>query len=87
MTNDTIIASIPKNSRETLRITLGQYEGYDLLNLRVWFRQNADDEERPSRAGFAVRVHLIPQLIEALKDAEADALRRGLFRKENDHGA
>ncbi|OQP87569.1 hypothetical protein BTR14_03085 [Rhizobium rhizosphaerae] len=81
MSDDTIIATIAKNRRETVRVTLTKFEGHDLLGLRVWFTSN-DSEERPGKAGLALRVSLIPNLIQALQDAQAEAVRRGLLSKE-----
>lgn len=87
MSEDTIVATIRKNSRETLRVSLGKFENYDLLNLRLWFTVDAESQERPSKSGFSLRVALIPELIAVLQEAEAEGHRLGLFRKENDHAA
>lgn len=67
MTEDTIIAALKKNSRENLRVSLGTFEGHNLLNLRLWFTADADSVERPSKSGFSLRVILIPELIAALR--------------------
>jgi hypothetical protein len=46
-----LIAEIEKNSREQLRITLGEFKGHRLVDLRVWFR--ADDVTmRPGAFAF-----------------------------------
>ncbi|CAN7685912.1 transcriptional coactivator p15/PC4 family protein [Rhizobium sp. LjRoot30] len=87
MTEDTIIATVKKNSRENLRVSLGKFVGHNLLNLRLWFTADVDGMERPSKSGFSLRITLIPELIAALQQAEAEARRRGLIRKENDHAA
>lgn len=72
-----MIAAIPKNSREELRVTLDHFRGHDLLNLRVWY--DADGEMRPGKHGLAVRLDLLPTLIEALQKAqkEAEKIREG----------
>jgi len=87
MMEDTVVATIKKNSRETLRVSLGEFEGNDLVSLRLWFTVDAESPERPSKSGFSLRVALIPELITALQEAEAEGHRLGLFRKENDHAA
>ena len=33
---DKLIATIPKNTTEEIRIELGEYRGYDLVSIRVW---------------------------------------------------
>lgn len=80
--DDTIIAALKKNSRQTLRVSIGKFREHDLLTLRLWFTPDADATERPSKAGFSLRITLINDLIEALQHAEAEARRRGLIRKE-----
>jgi hypothetical protein len=70
---DTVIATIPKNSREELRVTLGEFKGHNLLYLRAWISEG----DIPTKNGFGIQAALIPKLREALQDAEAEGLRRG----------
>jgi len=70
---DTIIAKIPKNSREELRVTLGEFKGHNLLHLRAWITES----ETPTKNGFGIQAALIPKLLEALQDAQAEGRRRG----------
>lgn len=74
---DTLIAELPKNGTETLRVSLGQFNGHDLLHCRVWYSPREGGDPRPGKAGISVRVHMLPDLIEALTDAKAEAERRG----------
>lgn len=73
----TDIAKISKNSREELRVTLDEFRGHHLLNARDWF--DAGEEMRPGKQGIAVKVELLPALIEALQKAEREATRQGLI--------
>lgn len=61
----TDIATIPKNSNEEILVSLDNFQGHDLLNMRVWFRAS-DGEMRPGRKGLSVNVALIPELLGAL---------------------
>ncbi len=70
------IAIIQKNSREELRVTLEEYRGHDLLNLRVWFEAE-DGTMRPGKQGLALRLELLPELRQALEAAQAQAERQG----------
>jgi hypothetical protein len=76
-TSDRWIADIPKNSRETLRIQLSTFKGYDLINIRIWFRSNDGDELKPGKNGFAVRVEKLPELRDAIDKAIAAARAEG----------
>lgn len=69
----TDIAIIPKNAREELRISLDEFNGHELLNLRIWFH-TGDGEMRPTKKGVALKVALLPELLAALVEAEKVAL-------------
>jgi len=74
------LATIRKNAVEEIRIELTQFNGHDLLNVRVWTDpRNGGSERIPTRAGIACRVALLPEIIEALQQAEAEARARGLL--------
>lgn len=59
--------TIPKNSREEIRIYRSNYIGHDLVNIRVFYR-DIDGTYKPTRKGIAVKVELIDDLLEALKE-------------------
>ncbi|WP_322095153.1 transcriptional coactivator p15/PC4 family protein [Paraburkholderia bannensis] len=63
--NDTLIAEVQKNSRERLRVTVGEYKGHQYVGARLWF-VGTDGQYRPSRSGFNLRPELVPELIQAL---------------------
>lgn len=59
------MAAIRKNAREEIRITLDDFRGYQLVNLRVWF-DAGDGEYRPGKQGLAFRADLLSEVLEAL---------------------
>lgn len=65
------IATIRKNAREELSVTIDTFRGYELLNLRIWF-EGDDGSMRPSKKGVAVRMDLLPELREALEAASRE---------------
>lgn len=65
----TCLASFPKNSREEVQISLDEFNGHDLINMRVWF-QATNGEMRPSRQGLSIRVEQFADLMEALRTVE-----------------
>ncbi len=75
--NHYVGAPIVKNSFEELRISLDEYGGRHLLNLRVFYERGG--EMLPGKQGVAIRVTAIPELVERLKDAETEAKRLGLL--------
>lgn len=57
--------AIRKNAREEIRITLDDFKGHQLVNLRVWF-DGGNGEYRPGKQGVAFRLDLLPEVLEAL---------------------
>lgn len=73
------IATIPKSTREDLRLTLTEWKGVQFLNIRVHAGKNADSERRPTKAGITVRFHRLAELRDAIAKAEAKAPELGLI--------
>lgn len=63
------IADIPKNGRELLRIGVAEFKGARFADVRV-YATNAEGALVPTKAGVAIRPHMIRQAIEALQKAE-----------------
>ena len=73
-------AVIRKNGSEEIRVELTQFNGHDLINIRVWTDpRNGGSERIPTKAGIACRVALLPEIIAALQQAEVEARARGLL--------
>jgi hypothetical protein len=80
MPSQSALATIRKNALEEIRVGLSEFNGHDLLNIRIWTDpRNGGSERIPTKAGIACRVALLPEIIEALQQAEAQARARGLL--------
>ena len=75
-------AVIPKNSREEVRVCLDEFGGHQLVDVRVYADFNAGPVETrgPTKKGVALAVERLPDLIEGLEAARAEAIRRGLLK-------
>lgn len=62
------LGTFAKNSREEIRLTLDTFKGAELVNIRVWYRDEGGDY-RPSKKGVAFKLDLLPQVIAALHKA------------------
>lgn len=70
---------ILKNRRESLRLSLDEFRGRNLVSCRIWFRPDDGGELRPGRDGWALAVDKLPELIAGLQQLEAEARERGLL--------
>lgn len=57
---------IPKNRRETVRVSPRQYEGHDLIDIRVFTRHPETKELVPTKKGISLNIDTIPELVDAL---------------------
>lgn len=80
------IATLDKNSSERIQVDLTEYNGRDLASLRVYYRASIEPEEwKPTKKGLSVRIGMLPQVIAALREAEAEARSAGLFEGVEGH--
>jgi hypothetical protein len=82
METSEIIATIPKNANEQIRVTLSEYKGRVLLGMRVWWHSLESEEWHPSKKGFSCSPERLPELAAALKEAERRARKKGLLTDE-----
>ena len=59
---------LAKNSRECVRIENTEYQGFLLVSIRVFWREGANEQWKPSKKGLSVRRDMVPGLIQALGD-------------------
>ena len=77
MTGERIIAVIGKSATQELRISLDDFRGMKLLNIRTWYTGNG--KKIPGRQGIAIHIRRLPELRDALLEAEAMARKEGLI--------
>lgn len=84
MTQPLLISEWPKNERESVRVTIEEFNGRSIINARIWFRAD-DGEMRPGKAGIAMGVKHLPALAQAFAEAEAKAIEQGMIELEAPH--
>lgn len=67
--NELIIGKLKKNALEEIWVTIGEYYGRQLLNIRAYFR--AGDAPSPTRKGIAVDTVKLMELLDALRRQNA----------------
>lgn len=79
-----IIAEWPRNAREALRLSLSEFRGAPMVDLRVWFDDGAG-RMQPGRSGLTLSTKHLPRLAEAMARALAEAEARGLVATDARH--
>lgn len=71
------VAVIQKGKGRVLRVRLDEYRGRDIIDIRICAK--VGDTLHPSRMGVAISIWRLPELIEALREAEIQARLAGIF--------
>ena len=79
-----LVETISKNAREEIRVSLSEYQGHDLCDIRVYAESYAGDEWVATKKGISLSVKKLPGLIAALQRAEAEAKAAGLLKEPNE---
>jgi hypothetical protein len=80
------VATLRKNSMERLDITLEEYNGCDLVNLAVVRDSSGHhtlNRMKHTARYVSVSARLLPQLIEALQEAERQARAQGILPEKD----
>lgn len=67
-----LIASLEKNASEQIRVSLDEFRGRNLLDVRV-FSSFSTGEPTPTKKGLSIRIEMLDDLLEALTKAKAQA--------------
>lgn len=75
------VATIQKNSMEDVRVTLDEFSGHQLIDVRIYadFKTGNVETRGPTKKGVSLNISRLPDLIAALVTAKAEAERRGLL--------
>lgn len=68
-----LIATIPRNQLDELRVEIGEYRGHDFISIRTWTERHDSEEMVPTKKGITVKPERLPELITALQKAEKEA--------------
>ena len=67
---DKLVCQFEKNSREEIRVQLREFKGHQLLDIRTFYFTSDAGEPKPSPKGISLSIKLLPQLKEAILEAE-----------------
>jgi len=80
--NQNIVSELPKNSRETIRLRLGEYKGHRFIDLRLFLTLDGQGPV-PTKKGVAVPVHLWPQFRQTLARVDAALVEQDWLDRED----
>ena len=67
---DQTVSVFPKNKFQEIRVGVREFKSNDLVDIRTWTMTQGAGQMVPTAKGVTINVHLLPQLLKALQDAE-----------------
>ena len=78
-----VISKITKNAREAVLLSLSEFKGRRLIDIRVHVPGEQEGEWVPTRKGISLAVTLYPAFKQALAELERALLKQGLLDPED----
>jgi hypothetical protein len=78
-----VISKLPKNARETIFLSLSEFKGRRLVDIRIHVPGEQDGEWVPTRKGVSLAVGLYPAFKQALDELEEALVAQGLLDRED----
>jgi hypothetical protein len=78
-----VISKITKNAREQVFLSLSEFKGHRLIDIRVHVPGEQEGEWVPTRKGVSLAVSLYPGFKQALAQLEKALIHQGLLDPED----
>ncbi len=65
----TVVHEFKKNERETVRTSVSEFAGRQVVDVRVWMPRSSDGVLVPCSKGLTIDQRLLPELVEATRCA------------------
>ena len=76
---DKQIAVIEKNALEQIRVGFSEFRRKTYLDVRVYAEFDGETEHKPTKKGVSLRPDMLDEMIAALQEAKAQAVKAGLL--------
>ena len=78
-----VISKLTKNARETIFLSLSEFKGHRLIDIRVHVPGEQEGDWVPTRKGVSLAVGLYPAFKQALAELEEALIKQGLLDRED----
>lgn len=66
------VAVFEKNKYQDVKVRISEYQGNDVIDIRIWTQPPQGNEKVPTGKGININVRLFPKLKEAIAKLEKD---------------
>jgi len=79
---DKTVHQFAKNATEEVRVSLTEFKGHKLIDLRIYYEPEDGGDRKPTNKGITIDVSLYPELKRALLRVEKELLKDKLVEEE-----
>ena len=73
------VAVFEKNKYQDVKVRISEYQGNDVIDMRIWTQPPQGNEKVPTGKGININVRLFPKLKEAIAKLEHDLKEANLI--------
>ena len=73
------VAAFEKNKYQEIRVRISEFQGNDVIDMRIWTQPPQGEEKVPTGKGININVRLFPKLKEAVEKLEKDLKDAGML--------
>ena len=73
------VAAFEKNKYQEIRVRISEFQGNDVIDMRIWTQPPQGEEKVPTGKGVNINVRLFPKLKEAVEKLEKDLKEAGMI--------
>jgi hypothetical protein len=73
------VKTFVKNKFQEIRVSITEYQGNDLIDIRTWTLPKGAEEMVPTSKGVSINVKLYPELKEAVNALEGELKENSLL--------
>ncbi len=66
------VASFEKNKYQDIKVRISEFQGNDVIDIRIWTQPPQGEEKVPTGKGININVKLFPKLKEAIEKLEKE---------------
>jgi len=73
------VAVFEKNKYQDVKVRISEYQGNDVIDIRIWTQPPQGDEKVPTGKGININVKLFPKLKDAVEKLEKELRENNLI--------
>ena len=74
-----LVTKFNKNNTEEVHVQITEYKGHKLIDLRVFYYPEGEEEPKPTKKGISISTELFPELKRSILEMEKVLLDEGLI--------